>query len=74
MSGTFYCPYVPLQMVRQLVIKLSNQIGFKTRYGMIDNPFAVDAGALVMVMMLVLQILHLPKKLTNITEELKSLT
>jgi hypothetical protein len=46
-AGTFYCPYVPLQMVRAVGEQtFQPKIGFKTRYGMIDNPFAVDAGAL----------------------------
>ena len=46
-AGTFYCPYVPLQMVRAVGENtFQPKIGFKTRYGMIDNPFAVDAGAL----------------------------
>lgn len=40
-AGLFYCPYVPLQMVR--AIQQDNfqpRIGFKTRYGMVANPFA----------------------------------
>ena len=46
-AGTFYCPYVPLHMVRAVGENtFQPKIGFKTRYGMIDNPFAVDAGAL----------------------------
>jgi hypothetical protein len=39
-AGLFYCPYVPLQMVR--AVDPSNfqpKIGFKTRYGMVANPF-----------------------------------
>jgi len=40
-AGLFYCPYVPLQMVR--AVDTSNfqpKIGFKTRYGLVANPFA----------------------------------
>tara|TARA_S200000501_G_scaffold304225_1_gene292227 strand:- start:18 stop:1049 length:1032 start_codon:yes stop_codon:yes gene_type:complete len=46
-AGTFYCPYVPLQMVRAVGENtFQPKIGFKTRYGMVDNPFATDSGAL----------------------------
>jgi hypothetical protein len=39
-AGLFYCPYVPLQMVRATnVDSFQPAIGFKTRYGMIANPF-----------------------------------
>ncbi len=40
-AGLFYCPYVPLQMY-QVIDSNSFQpkIGFKTRYGMVANPFA----------------------------------
>ena len=39
-SGLFYCPYVPLQMVRAVgQNSFQPKIGFKTRYGMISNPF-----------------------------------
>jgi len=44
-AGFFYCPYVPLQMVRAVgENNFQPKIGFKTRYGMAANPFAV-AGA-----------------------------
>ena len=44
-AGLFYCPYVPLQMVRAVgEDTFQPKIGFKTRYGMAANPFAV-AGA-----------------------------
>ena len=44
-AGMFYCPYVPLQMVRAVgEDTFQPKIGFKTRYGMAANPFAV-AGA-----------------------------
>ena len=51
-AGLFYCPYVPLQMVRAVdQSTFQPKIGFKTRYGMVANPFAqgaslptVDAG------------------------------
>jgi len=40
-SGLFYCPYVPLQMVRAVDPQsFQPKIGFKTRYGMVANPFA----------------------------------
>lgn len=40
-AGLFYCPYVPLQMVRAIdPNSFQPKIGFKTRYGMIANPFA----------------------------------
>lgn len=39
-AGVFYCPYVPLQMVRATdVTTFQPAIGFKTRYGIISNPF-----------------------------------
>ena len=46
-AGLFYCPYVPLQMVRAVgQDTFQPKIGFKTRYGMVANPFAegTDAG------------------------------
>ena len=40
-AGFFYCPYVPLQMVRAIdPVTFQPKIGFKTRYGMAANPFA----------------------------------
>jgi hypothetical protein len=40
-AGLFYCPYVPLQMVRAVDQQtFQPKIGFKTRYGMVANPFA----------------------------------
>jgi len=47
-AGLFYCPYVPLQMVRAVgENSFQPKIGFKTRYGMVANPFAegLDRGA-----------------------------
>jgi len=42
-SGLFYCPYVPLQMVRAVgQDSFQPKIGFKTRYGMVANPFATS--------------------------------
>ena len=39
-AGVFYCPYVPLQMVRAVgENSFQPKIGFKTRYGMAANPF-----------------------------------
>ena len=50
-AGLFYCPYVPLQMVRAVgENSFQPKIGFKTRYGIVANPFAegttVGAGRL----------------------------
>ena len=43
-AGLFYCPYVPLQMVRAIGEEtFQPKIGFKTRYGMVSNPFAGGA-------------------------------
>ena len=43
-AGLFYCPYVPLQMVRAVDPKtFQPRIGFKTRYGVIANPFVMQA-------------------------------
>jgi len=43
-AGLFYCPYVPLQMVRAVgENSFQPKIGFKTRYGMVSNPFANGA-------------------------------
>ena len=40
-AGLFYCPYVPLQMVRSIgQDTFQPKIGFKTRYGMVANPFS----------------------------------
>ena len=46
-AGLFYCPYVPLQMVRAVgENSFQSKIGFKTRYGMVANPFVNDAGTI----------------------------
>ena len=46
-AGMFYCPYVPLQMVRAVdPATFQPKIGFKTRYGMVTNPFtSLDANS-----------------------------
>ena len=45
-AGLFYCPYVPLQMVRSVGENtFQPKIGFKTRYGMIHNPYANSGAA-----------------------------
>jgi len=48
-AGLFYCPYVPLQMVRAVDQgSFQPKVGFKTRYGLVSNPFStgsVTAGA-----------------------------
>jgi len=39
-AGMFYCPYVPLQQVRATdQTSFQPSVGFKTRYGMVSNPF-----------------------------------
>ena len=44
-AGIFYCPYVPLQMVRAVgENSFQPKIGFKTRDGMVGNPFATASG------------------------------
>ena len=44
-AGLFYCPYVPLQMVRSIDPEtFQPKIGFKTRYGMVSNPFVTTNG------------------------------
>jgi hypothetical protein len=44
-AGIFYCPYVPLQMVRAVgENSFQPKIGFKTRYGLVANPFADGKG------------------------------
>jgi len=41
----FYCPYVPLQMVRAVgEDSFQPKIGFKTRYGLVNNPFVSGNG------------------------------
>ena len=48
-AGLFYCPYVPLTMVRAIdESTFQPKIGFKTRYGMVANPFASGDGATVL--------------------------
>ena len=43
-AGLFYCPYVPLQMVRAIdPNSFQPKIGFKTRYGMIANPYVTQS-------------------------------
>ena len=43
-AGLFYCPYVPLQMVRAIdPSTFQPKIGFKTRYGMIANPYVMQS-------------------------------
>jgi hypothetical protein len=45
-AGLFYCPYVPLQMVRAIdPDNYQPKVGFKTRYGMVANPFAQGSGS-----------------------------
>ena len=45
-AGLYYCPYVPLQMVRAVGENtFQPKIGFKTRYGLTANPFAEGTNA-----------------------------
>jgi hypothetical protein len=45
-AGIFYCPYVPLQMVRAVdPNSFQPKIGFKTRYGMIANPYVTTTAS-----------------------------
>jgi len=45
-AGIFYCPYVPLTMVRAVAENsFQPKIGFKTRYGMVSNPFVGASAA-----------------------------
>ena len=47
-AGIFYCPYVPLQMVRAVdPNSFQPKIGFKTRYGMIANPYVTQTNGTV---------------------------
>lgn len=46
-AGLFYCPYVPLQMVRAVDPKtFQPKIGFQTRYGLVSNPFVTQSNGL----------------------------
>ena len=47
-AGFFYCPYVPLQMVRAVGEQtFQPKIGFKTRYGVVENPFYSQANGTI---------------------------
>jgi len=47
-AGIFYCPYVPLQMVRAIdPNSFQPKIGFKTRYGLIANPYVTQSNGTV---------------------------
>jgi hypothetical protein len=46
-AGMFYCPYVPLQMVRAMGENtFQPKIAFKTRYGMVANPYVKQNGTI----------------------------
>lgn len=46
-AGIFYCPYVPLTMMKAVNAEdFQPKVGFKTRYGLVANPFADEAGAI----------------------------
>ena len=71
-ANMFYCPYVPLQMVRAVnENSFQPKIGFKTRYGIAANPFHTGTVAELEVQW---SNLYLCLTQTNITEELKSQT
>jgi len=43
-AGIFYCPYVPLTMLKAVNAgTFQPKVGFKTRYGLVSNPFAVES-------------------------------
>ena len=64
-AGVFYCPYVPLQMVRAVGENtFQPKIGFKTRYGLAQNPFSTVQE----------QMLHLVQMITSTTVEYRSST
>jgi hypothetical protein len=45
-AGLFYCPYVPLQMVRAVdPATFQPRIAFKTRYGVVANPYVLNTSA-----------------------------
>jgi hypothetical protein len=47
-AGIFYCPYVPLQMVRAIDPNtFQPKIGFKTRYGTIANPYVTQSNGTI---------------------------
>ena len=47
-AGIFYCPYVPLQMVRAVdPNSFQPKIGFKTRYGLIANPYVTQSNGTI---------------------------
>ena len=46
-AGIFYCPYVPLQMMRAVdPTNFQPKMAFKTRYGMVANPFSKGTTAI----------------------------
>ena len=46
-AGLFYCPYVPLTMLKAVNAgTFQPKVGFKTRYGIVGNPFADEAGVI----------------------------
>jgi len=50
-AGFFYCPYIPLQMVRAVgENSFQPKIGFKTRYGLVANPYYTNAAGAITAM------------------------
>ena len=69
-AGMFYCPYVPLQMVRAVgQDTFQPKIGFKTRYGLIANPFILKLVWLQVQLLQLITLVLLTQ--TDTTEEFK---
>jgi hypothetical protein len=67
-AGIFYCPYVPLQMVRAVDPNtFQPRIGFKTRYGVVSNPFVLNNSTLAPDGSLLTQGINQYYRLTSIT-------
>lgn len=66
-AGLFYCPYVPLQMVRAVGENtFQPKIGFKTRYGMVGNPFSAGAGAVTSALTANSNVYYRKARVTNL--------
>lgn len=66
-AGIFYCPYVPLQMVRAVGENtFQPKIGFKTRYGMVGNPFSAGAGAVTAALTANSNVYYRKARVTNL--------
>ena len=66
-AGIFYCPYVPLQMVRAFnENSFQPKVGFKTRYGMVGNPFSAGSAAVTSALTADSNVYYRKAKVTNI--------